>query len=139
MSEKIDEFCENLRIKLTEIEGGVTKMVERIDASVDTAEDEIRNRRDAVAAELAKQEADVVETTAAVKKWTEEAKGITAETVAGWVARADLEKLNLRVNAAEAYASATMKLAAAAMSKADLAAQDAWLARADANAATKKA
>ena len=138
MSEKIDQFCESLRVKLTKMESSFEKMREGVHASLGEAEVEVRERRDAVAAEITAAQAEVADARNAAEKWVENAKTTSAETVASWKSNADAKHLALRADAAEAYASVTKKIANAALDEANLAALDAWLARHDADDATAK-
>ena len=42
MSERIDQFCENLRVKLTSIENNMQALKGKIDSKAQTAEQEVR-------------------------------------------------------------------------------------------------
>ena len=44
MSERIDQFCENLRIKLTSIDTNMQELKAKIDSKAQTAEREVRTR-----------------------------------------------------------------------------------------------
>ena len=48
MSERIDQFCENLRTKLTSIENNMQQLKAKIDSKAQTAEQEVRTRLEAV-------------------------------------------------------------------------------------------
>jgi len=133
MSEKIDQFCESLRVKLTKMESSFAKMREGVHTSIGEAEAEVRARRDDVAAEISAAQAEVADARGAVEKWVEDTKTTSSETIASWKSSADAKHLALRADAAEAYASATKKIANAALDEANLAALDAWLARHDAD------
>ena len=103
MSERIDQFCESLRVKLTEIEGNFAKMREGVHTSISGAEAEVRKSRDAVAAEIIAAQAEVADARSAAGKWVEAANSTSAETVASWKSSADAKHLALRADAAEAY------------------------------------
>ena len=44
MSERIDQFCENLRIKLTSIDNNMQELKAKIDSKAQTAEKEVRTQ-----------------------------------------------------------------------------------------------
>lgn len=134
MSERIDRFCENLRVKLTSVETDVAAIRERIHASVGSAESEILKRRDAVAADVTATRENLAGAKAAAATWAEEQKATTSEMIEDWKATANAKLLCKRADAAEAYAEATLQIAMEAVDEANLAALDAWIARADADA-----
>ena len=43
MGERIDQFCENLRIKLTSIDNNMQALKAKIDGKAQTAEQDVRN------------------------------------------------------------------------------------------------
>ena len=135
MSERIDGFCEKLRVKLTKVETDIAAIRDRIHSSADTAEAEILKRRDAVSAEVTAARAGLADAKAAAEKWTEEKKATTTEMVEEWKATANAKLLSKRADAAEAYAAAALQIAMEALDEADLAALDAWIARVDADEA----
>ena len=137
MSERIDRFCENLRVKLTSVESDIAAIRERLNSSVDSAQVEILKRRDAVATKVTAAKGELADARAAVADWTDAQKATTTEMVDEWKASANTKLLSKRADVAEAYASATMTIAMEALDEANLAALDAWLARADADEAAK--
>jgi hypothetical protein len=48
MGERIDQFCENLRVKLTGIDNNMQALKAKIDSKAQTAEREVRTRLDTV-------------------------------------------------------------------------------------------
>ena len=48
MSERIDQFCENLRIKLTSIDNNMQELKAKIDSKAQTAEREVRTQLETV-------------------------------------------------------------------------------------------
>jgi deoxyribodipyrimidine photolyase len=81
MNQRIDQFCENLRIKLTSIDKRMQQLKARIDNNAQTAEQEVRIHLDAVKKRL-KQDRTKVETAQAdVKKWIDEFKLASNEKV----------------------------------------------------------
>ena len=133
MSERIDQFCENLRIKLTSIDKKMQQLKAKIDSKAQTAEQEVRIQLDAVKKRL-KQDRTKVETAQAdVKKWVDEFKLASNEKIAEWKVKRDGAKLQIRAEIAERYAVAAAVIALAAVDEAEQAALEAWLARKDAD------
>ena len=135
MSERIDQFCEGLRVKLTNIDRSMQALRAKIDSKTQTAEQEVRAQLEAVTRRI---EADRVKATAAqsdLKKWVEERKAATKEKVAEWKAKHERAMLQNRAEGAARYAAAAAHLASAAADEAERAALEAWLARKDAEAA----
>jgi predicted Zn-ribbon and HTH transcriptional regulator len=48
MGERIDQFCENLRIKLTSIDNNMQELKAKIDSKAQTAEQEVRTQLETV-------------------------------------------------------------------------------------------
>ena len=135
MSERIDQFCEGLRAKLTNIDHSMQALRAKIDNKAQTAEQEVRTHLDAVTKRI---EADRVKVTAAqndLKKWVEERKAATNEKIAEWKTKHEKAKLQSRAESAARYAAAAAHLASAAADEAERAALEAWLARKDADIA----
>ena len=137
MSERIDQFCENLRIKLTSIDKKMQQLKAKIDSKAQTAEQEVRIQLDAVKKRL-KQDRTKLETAQAdVKKWVDEFKFASNEKISEWKAKRERAKLQIRAEIAERYAVAAAVLALTAVDEAEHAALEAWLARKDADIATE--
>ena len=137
MSERIDQFCENLRIKLTSIDKKMQQLKAKIDSKAQTAEQEVRIQLDAVKKRL-KQDRTKVETAQAdVKKWVDEFKLASNEKIAEWKAKGERTKLQIRAEIAERYAVAAAVVALTAVDEAEQAALEAWLARKDADVAAE--
>jgi hypothetical protein len=137
MGERIDQFCENLRIKLTSIDKKMQQLKAKIDSKAQTAEQEVRIQLDAVKKRL-KQDRTKVETAQAdVKKWVDEFKLASNEKIAEWKVKRDEAKLQIRAEIAERYAVAAAVVALTAVDEAEQAALEAWLARKDADIAAE--
>jgi hypothetical protein len=137
MSERIDQFCENLRIKLTSIDKKMQQLKAKIDSKAQTAEQEARIQLDAVKKRL-KQDRIKAETAQAdVKKWVDEFKFASNEKIAEWKAKRERAKLQIRAEIAERYAVAAAIVALTAVDEAEQAALEAWLARKDAYVAAE--
>ena len=135
MSERIDQFCENLRIKLTSIDKKMQQLKAKIDSKAQTAEQEVRTQLDAVKKRLAQDRTKVETAQADVKKWVDEFKLASNEKIAEWKDKREKAKLQSRAENAERYAVAAAVVALAAVDEAEQAALEAWLARKDADTA----
>ena len=135
MSERIDQFCEGLRAKLTNIDHSMQILKAKMDNKAKSSEQEVRAHLDAVTKRI---EADRVKVTAAqndLKKWVEERKAATNEKIAEWKAKSEKARLQSRANLAEKYALGAAVVALEAVSQAQQASLEAWLARKDAETA----
>ena len=135
MSEKIDNFCETLRIKLTNVENGLQSLHSTIDDKTARAEQKVQDHLHAVKTRIDGDRAHVESAKAAVANWIEQKNATASTKVAEWKAKRELAKLQNRAEAAERYAAAATALAAAALDEAEQAAIEAWLARKDAEIA----
>ena len=132
MSERIDQFCENLRVRLTGIENDMQGLRAKIDAKARTAEQDVRNELEGVKKRMEQDRTKVAAAQANIKKWLEECKTTTNEKIAEWKAKSEKAKLQSRANMAEQYAVAAAVVALAAVNEAQQASLEAWLARKDA-------
>ena len=132
MSERIDQFCENLRIKLTSIDKKMQQLKAKIDSKAQTAEQEVRTRLDVVKNRIAQDRTKLETAQADVKKWVDDFKLASNEKIAEWKAKREKAKLQSRAENAERYAIAAAVVALAAVDEAEQAALEAWLARKDA-------
>ena len=135
MSERIDQFCENLRIKLTSLDKNIQQLKAKIDGKAQTAEQEIRTQLDAVKNRIAQDRTKLETAQADVKKWVDDLKLASNEKIAEWKAKREKAKLRSRADNAERYAVAAAFVALAAVDAAEQAALEAWLARKDAETA----
>ena len=133
MSERIDEFCENLRVKLTAIENNMQALKTKIDSKTQSAEQEVRTRLDAVKQRIDQQRPKIAAAQTDIKKWIEERKATTNQKIAEWKAKSEKARLKSWADFAESYAGAASAVALAAVDEAEQAALEAWLARKDAN------
>jgi deoxyribodipyrimidine photolyase len=135
MSERIDQFCENLRIKLTSIDKKMQQLKAKIDSKAQTAEQEVRIQLDAVKKRLVQDRTKVETAQADVKKWVDDFKAAGNEKIVEWKVKRDEAKLQIRAEIAERYAVAAAVVALTAVDEAEQAALEAWLARKDADSA----
>lgn len=139
MGQRIDQFCEDLRLKLTNIDSGLDGLKAKIDTRAQTAEQEARSHLEKVQKRIEQDRTKVSAAQTEVKNWVEERKTATRDKIAEWKAKRETSKLQNRADKAERYAAATIVVAVAGADDAEQAALEAWLARQDANYAQAKA
>ncbi len=135
MGERIDQFCENLRIKLTSIDNNMESLKAKIDSKARTAEQDVRSRLDDVDKRIEQDRTKVAAAQTDIKKWVDERKATTSEKIAEWKSKRELAKLGSRADSAERYAAAAAVVALAAVDEAEQASLEAWLTRRDAESA----
>ena len=135
MSERIDQFCENLRTKLTSIDNNMESLKAKIDGKARTAEQDVRSHLDGVKKRVEQDRTKVAAAQTDIKKWVEERKAATSEKIAEWKTKRDMTKLQSRADWAGRYAAAAAVVALAAVDEAQQASLEAWLARKDADSA----
>ena len=135
MNEFIDQFCENLRVKLTSIDNNMRALKVKIDSKAQTAEQDIQSHLDSVKKRIAHERAKLAAARADIMKWAEEREGVTDEKIAEWKTKLERAKLKGRAEAAERYAVGAVVVASVAVDEAEQAALEAWLARKDADSA----
>jgi hypothetical protein len=139
MSERIDQFCENIRLKLTSIDNNFQGLKAKIDAKAKTADQDVRAHLDSVKKRVEQDRSRVEAAQKELKGWLDEYRAVTKEKIADWKASGEKIKLRSRADFAEKYAKATAVLAAAAVDGAEQAALEAWLARKDSEGDAKAA
>src|ERR1700722_13900227 len=96
MGQRIDQFCENLRLKLTNVDSNMNALKAKIDSKAQGAERDVQNHLDAVDAHIAQQRAKGAAAQAEMKNWVEERKATTTEKVAAWKTKLEKTKLQRR-------------------------------------------
>jgi len=135
MGERIDKFCENLRVKLTSVDNNMRSLKAKIDGKAQTAEQDVRSHLDGVKKRIEQDRTRVTGAQADIKKWVEERKATTSEKVAEWKTKREMAKLQSRADSAERYSAAAAVVALFAVDEAEQASLEAWLARKDADSA----
>jgi hypothetical protein len=138
MGQRIDQFYHDLQLKLTNIGSGLEGLKAKISGKADRAEQDVRTHLDQVQRRIEQDRAKAVAGQAEMKNWIEQKKAITSEKIAEWKANHETTKLQNRADMAERYAAAAVDVTLAALDEAEQATLEAWLARADANAAVPK-
>jgi len=95
MNERIDRFCENLRVKLTSIDNDMRALKAKIDSKALTAEQDIQSHLDSVKKRIAQDRTKLVAAQADITKWADEREAVTDEKIAEW--KAKLEKAGVIV------------------------------------------
>ncbi len=119
MGERIDQFCENLRTKLTSIDNSIQALKAKIDGKAQTAEQDVRRHLDAVKNRIEQDRAKVTAARADIKKWGDQQKASTSEKIAEWKTKREIAMLQSRANSAERYAAAAAIVASAALDEAE--------------------
>ena len=135
MGQRINQFCEDLRLKLTEIDRGFDALDAKVQAKSESADNAIRARLEQVQRSLDQDRAKRSAAQAKIDGWVAKRKAATADKIAEWKVSRELAKLQNRARDAEEYAAATLDVALAAVDEAEQAALEAWLARNDADSA----
>ncbi len=138
MSKRIDNFCEDLRLKLTNIESGLGSLKNKMEGEKQQAEQEVRRHLDAVQKRIAQEQAKATAARAEIKAWLDNKKTVTEEKIAEWKAKREMSHLQNRADQAERYAKASADVALVALDEAEQAALEAWLSRAEADSAKSK-
>lgn len=138
MGQRIDQFCENLRQKLTMTASGLDGLKAKIDGKATHVEQDVQSHLERVNKRIEQGRAKVSAAQANMKNWAEQRKAATNEKIAEWKAKRELGKLQGRADDAEGYAAATIDVAGAAVDEAEKASLEAWLARQDADNAKAK-
>ena len=139
MSEKINDFCESLRVQLTKVEDHLTRVGESIKAAPQQAADAVRS---SIAEAKATHEQNVRKVDDAKVKLDErlQAKKQEVESqIEAWKTHREFDKLEKRADNAEGCAVAAIELAAACVVEADLATLEAIAARMEAEDAKAEA
>ena len=138
MGQRIDQFCEALRLKLSDIDNRFNSLKARIDGRAQNADQAVRSHLAEVQTRIDKDRAKVAAAQIKVKDWVESRKIATTDKIAEWKANRELNRLQDRAEDAETYAAAAIDVALAAVDEAEQAALEAWLARQDADFAQQQ-
>jgi predicted nucleic acid-binding Zn-ribbon protein len=138
MGARIDQFCEDLRQKLTTADSGLDGLKTKINGEAAHVEQDVQSHLDRVQKRVEQGRVKITAAQADIKAWADEKKAATSDKIAEWKAKRELSKLQGRADKAERYAAAASAVAVAAFDEAEEASLEAWLARRDANAAQAK-
>jgi hypothetical protein len=121
MSEKIDQFCENLRVQMTNVECYLKKVGDSIKAAPAEAQSEIRARIEAAKSQHEQNMRKLSEAKTQLEARVEDKKTELSDQIEQWKRDRELGKLDKRAEKAEGYAIAAIEFAAAATAEAELA------------------
>ena len=135
MSEKIDQFCENLRVKLTNVESHLANVAESIKSAPQEAQAAIQAKIDGAKAQHEQNMQKLSDAKARLEERAQEKKSEVEAQIQEWKTNREISKLESRADRAEIYAVAAIDFAAAATAEADLATLEAIVARMEAEEA----
>jgi hypothetical protein len=138
MGQRIDQFCENLRQKLTMTDSGLDGLKAKIEGKATHVEQDVQSHLDRVHERIEQERAKVSAAQADIKNWAEQRKAVTSDKIVEWKSKWETGKLQSRADDAERYAAAAINVAVAAVDEAEQASLEAWLARQDADTAQAK-
>jgi len=138
MSERIDQFCEDLRRKLTQVDNDLASFRAKVREGVQHAQQDVQSHLDLVEKRIEQNRSKLTAAEANVKAWINERNAATREKIAEWKAKQEIASLENQAHRAEDYAAATAVIAAAAVDDAEHALLEAWIARADVKATKTK-
>ncbi len=138
MGKRIDQFCDELRLKLTNVDSNMDGLKAKIDGQVQNAEQDVRNHLNKVQKRVEQGRAKVSAAQADVKNWVDERKADTSDKITEWKAKREIGKLQSRADKAERYAAAAIDITLAALDDAEQASLEAWLAGQDLDSAQSK-
>ena len=135
MSEKINQFCENLRVQLTAVESYLNKVGESIKAAPGQASDAVKSSIVTAKEQHAANMQKVSEAKAKLEEGVQAKKEEVESEITEWKTNHEIHKLEKRADNAEDYAAAAIEFAASCVQEADLATLEAIVARLDAEEA----
>ncbi len=135
MAQRIDQFYEDLRAKLTKIDSNLHDLQAKIDEKAQHVEEDGQKHLDSVRKRIEQNRASAAAARDEVKGWMESRKDATADKIAAWKANHESSKLQRYADQAERYAAAVITVALADVDEAEKAALEAWLARQEADMA----
>lgn len=142
MSERIDKFCDDLKVRLNGIDQHLTQMKDKLDASRKEDEAAFRSLIDGAQRGLEEQRKEAEDTRAKFKARVDAKQAEVKTKIDEWKKGRETKKLVNRADDAEEYARWAIDAAQAAVIEAEVATLDAVTARLDADdalAASKKA
>jgi hypothetical protein len=135
MDQRIDQFCENLRQKVSMTDSGLAGLKAKIDGKAAHVDQDVQAHLDRVHKRIEQGRAKVASAQTEIKSWADDQKTATSNKIVEWKAKRETSKLQNRADRADRYAAAASDIAVAAFDEAEQAALEAWLARLDANSA----
>ena len=106
MAQRIDQFYEDLRVKLRAIDDDLRSLKAKIDEKAEHVEQEGQKHLDSVRKRVEQNRDSAAAARDEMKSWVESRKAATAEKVAEWKVNRDISKLQRYADQAERYAEA---------------------------------
>jgi chromosome segregation ATPase len=119
MSQRIDQFCEDLRLNLTKIDSSLSGLKAKIEGKAQNAEQEARSHLEKVQKRIEQNRTKLSSAQSELKNWVEEQKTATRDKVAEWRTKRETSKLQTRADKGERYAAAAIVVAMAAADEAE--------------------
>src|SRR5260221_3146385 len=129
MGQRIDQFCENLRQKLTVTDSGLDGLKAKIEGKATHVEQDVQSHLDKLHKRIEQERAKVSAAQADIKNWAEQRKAVTSDKIVEWKSKWETGKLQSRADDAERYAAAAINVAVAAVGGAQPAPPGTWLGR----------
>jgi len=126
MGKRIDQFWDDLRTQLTDIDARLHELKGKIDSKAHNAEQDVRNHLDKLEKRIAQDQTKIRNAQTEIRNWVEAHEVETKNKIYAWEDRADR---------ADRYLAAAKVVAAGALNEAERASLEAWLARCDAELA----
>lgn len=139
MSEKFNNFCSELRIKINDADKRIKDLKASAVGAGEKAKLEAKAQLAALENKAKEQKARAAAADAKARAWVEEKKTMTHDKIAQWKEQRDVKRLAARADLSEHYAVTAMEIAAAAVDEAERAAVEAVVARMDADGAAMSA
>ena len=137
MSEKIDQFCNNLRDRLTKGDDRIQGFKASVDAANAKAKADIQSQLDKTRADFEARKRKAEEAHKRIKSNIEETKAETEAKIEEWKHGREVKKLEKRAQRAEDYAADRAWLAMVSVEEAELAMLEAIAARIEADEVAK--
>ena len=129
MSERLDQFRDNLRGRLADVDNRIRGFRE----GLDSARADIEEQLDKAKADFDARRREATEAQERIKSMVEAKKAQTEVKVQAWVRGREVEKMEARAKLAEDYAAEQILLATATIEEAEVAMLEALAARVEAD------
>lgn len=140
MSERVDQFCDELRLHLNALEKQVDNVKSSLQSLPEQGEQALQKSLNETRSKIEAQRKKVEQAQASLKSRAESKITQAKDAINEWKDKREVNKLNSRADRAEQYAADAVYIAIAALDEAEEAIVDAVMARIDAeNAAAPTA
>lgn len=129
MSERVDNFCNDLRDHLNAVEARLSEVKASVQSSATETQEAVEAKKKEIEASFKAEEQKVEDAKAKAKNWFEAKAAETEAEIENWKTQREIHKLEKRAGNAEDYAATAIIIAAAAVDEAEIAILDAVSAR----------